>query len=104
MSKYTEPRDPPHLLVESYEPPSSEPVRAQGSSRLAWELNAVGDCTCLLLTHGGLRAGGSREVGSGWPQVLRAEDAAGDRRGAGELRITAPRTGREAPDASPEPG
>src|SRR4030095_10237185 len=75
--------DPPRRLGQSFRALFSEDVKREGTTRVTWEIEPVGDSCRLTLTHDQLREdanigiyGGRRGVASA-PQTLR---------GAGEGR------------------
>jgi len=48
----------------------SEDVRNEGSSRITWEIEPVGDSCHLTVTHDQLRDGAHNELYGGWPMIL----------------------------------
>ncbi len=62
--------DPPHRLVQSFDALWSDDVKAEGTSRVTWEIEPVGDSCRLTVTHDQLREGASPELYGGWPQIL----------------------------------
>jgi len=62
--------DPPRRLVQSFRALWSEDVRAEGTSRVTWEIEPVGDSCCLTVTHDQLREMANSELYGGWPMVL----------------------------------
>jgi uncharacterized protein YndB with AHSA1/START domain len=62
--------DPPRRLVQTLHALWSEDVKAEGTSRVTWEINQVGDSCCLLLTHDQLREGVNPQIYGGWPMIL----------------------------------
>ncbi|MGH3028390.1 MAG: ArsR/SmtB family transcription factor [Gaiellaceae bacterium] len=62
--------DPPRRLVQSFNALWSDDVKAEGTSRVTWEIEPVGDSCRLLVTHDQLREGAHEEVYGGWPQIL----------------------------------
>jgi uncharacterized protein YndB with AHSA1/START domain/DNA-binding transcriptional ArsR family regulator len=63
--------DPPHRLVQSFNALWSDEVKAEGTSRVTWEIEPVGDDTCrLTVTHDELGKGAHGELYGGWPQIL----------------------------------
>jgi uncharacterized protein YndB with AHSA1/START domain len=62
--------DPPNRLVQSYRALWSEDVPRAGTSRVTWEIEAVGDSCRLLVTHDQLPEGANAEIYGGWPQIL----------------------------------
>ena len=62
---------PPRRLVQTFTALWSEEVRAEGTSRVTWEIEPVGEDSCrLTVTHDQLRPGASNELYGGWPQIL----------------------------------
>ncbi|MGQ0814176.1 MAG: ArsR/SmtB family transcription factor [Gemmatimonadota bacterium] len=62
--------DPPRRLVQSFRALWSDDVKKEGTSRVTWEIEAVGDSCRLTVTHDQLREGASGELYGGWPMVL----------------------------------
>jgi uncharacterized protein YndB with AHSA1/START domain len=62
--------DAPHRLVQSFNALWSDDVKAEGTSRVTWEIEPVGDSCRLTVTHDQLRDGANDEVYGGWPQIL----------------------------------
>ena len=62
--------DPPHRLVQSFNALWSDDVKAEGTSRVTWEIEPVGDSCRLTVTHDELRADAHPEIYGGWPQIL----------------------------------
>ena len=62
--------DPPRRLVQTFHALWGENVIAEGTSRVTWEIEPVGDSCCLTVTHDQLREGASDELYGGWPMVL----------------------------------
>src|SRR5579862_7082968 len=62
--------DPPRRLVQSFDALWSDDVRTEGTSRVTWEIEPVGDSCKLTVTHDQLRDGAHGEVYGGWPQIL----------------------------------
>jgi len=62
--------DPPRRLVQSFRATWSEDVAAEGTSRVTFEIEPVGDSCRLLVTHDQLRDGASDELYGGWPMIL----------------------------------
>ena len=62
--------DPPRRLVQSFNALWSDAVRAEGTSRVTWEIEPVADSCKLTVTHDELREGAHGEVYGGWPQIL----------------------------------
>jgi uncharacterized protein YndB with AHSA1/START domain/DNA-binding transcriptional ArsR family regulator len=62
--------DPPVKLVQSFTALWSDEVRREGTSRVTWEIEPVGDSCRLTVTHDELREGAHGEIYGGWPQIL----------------------------------
>jgi DNA-binding transcriptional ArsR family regulator/uncharacterized protein YndB with AHSA1/START domain len=62
--------EPPRRLVQTSRALWSDEVKAEGYSRVAWEIEPVGDSCRLTLTHSDLREGANEELYGGWPMVL----------------------------------
>jgi uncharacterized protein YndB with AHSA1/START domain len=69
--------DPPRRLVQSFNALWSDDVKAEGTSRVTWEIQPIGDDSCqLIVTHDQLanESGTSRAANSelygGWPMIL----------------------------------
>jgi len=62
--------DPPRRLVQSYRALWSADVRAEGTSRVTWEISPVGDSCLLKVTHDQLREGANTQIYGGWPMLL----------------------------------
>ena len=62
--------DPPHRMVQSMTALWSDEVKAEGTSRVTWEIQPIGDSCRLTLTHDELREGGNDEIYGGWPMIL----------------------------------
>jgi uncharacterized protein YndB with AHSA1/START domain/DNA-binding transcriptional ArsR family regulator len=62
--------DPPRRLVQSYRALWSDDVKGEGTSRVTWEIEPIGDSCRLTLIHDQLREGANAELYGGWPMVL----------------------------------
>ena len=62
--------DPPRRLVQSMVALWSDDVKSEGTSRVTWEIEPVGDSCCLTVTHDQLREGANAELYGGWPMIL----------------------------------
>jgi uncharacterized protein YndB with AHSA1/START domain len=64
--------DPPRKLVQSFNALWSEEVQAEGTSRVTWEIEQVGDSDSCRLTviHDQLHEGANSELYGGWPMIL----------------------------------
>jgi uncharacterized protein YndB with AHSA1/START domain/DNA-binding transcriptional ArsR family regulator len=63
--------DPPCRLVQTFTALWSDDVKAQGPSRVTWEIEPVGeDSTRLTVIHDQLPDGANPELYGGWPMIL----------------------------------
>ncbi|WP_405595700.1 metalloregulator ArsR/SmtB family transcription factor [Streptomyces sp. NBC_01410] len=62
--------DPPRKLVQSMVALWSDEVKAEGTSRVTWDIEPVGDSCRLTVTHDQLREGANEELYGGWPMIL----------------------------------
>jgi len=62
--------DPPRRLVQSFRALWGEDVKREGTSRVTWEIEPVGDSCRLLVTHDQLREDANTQLYGGWPMVL----------------------------------
>jgi uncharacterized protein YndB with AHSA1/START domain len=62
--------DPPRRLVQSFNALWSDDVKAEGTSRVTWEIEPVGDSCRLVVTHDQMREGANDEIYGGWPMIL----------------------------------
>jgi uncharacterized protein YndB with AHSA1/START domain/DNA-binding transcriptional ArsR family regulator len=62
--------DPPRRLVQSMVALWSDEVKNEGTSRVTWEIEPVGDSCRLTVTHDQLREGAHDELYGGWPMIL----------------------------------
>jgi uncharacterized protein YndB with AHSA1/START domain/DNA-binding transcriptional ArsR family regulator len=62
--------DPPRRLVQSFNAMWSDDVKAEGTSRVTWEIEQVKDSCRLLVIHDQLREDANGEIYGGWPQIL----------------------------------
>jgi uncharacterized protein YndB with AHSA1/START domain len=62
--------DPPRRLVQSFRALWSDDVKAEGTSRVTWEIEPVGDSCHLTLTHDQLDETAREEIYGGWPMVI----------------------------------
>ncbi len=61
---------PQRRLVQSLRALWEEDVRSEGTSRVTWEIEPVGDSCRLTVTHDQLREGANIGLYGGWPQLL----------------------------------
>ncbi len=62
--------DPPSRLVHTMRAFFSEEAKAEGSTRIAWDIEPVGDSCRLTLTHDQMREGANDQIYGGWPMIL----------------------------------
>jgi uncharacterized protein YndB with AHSA1/START domain len=62
--------EPPRRLVQSFNALWSDDVKGEGTSRVTWEIEPVGDSCRLTVTHDQLRDDASDELYGGWPMIL----------------------------------
>jgi uncharacterized protein YndB with AHSA1/START domain len=62
--------DPPRRLVHTMTALWSDDVKAEGSTRVTWEIEPVADSCRLLVVHDQLSDGANEEIYGGWPMIL----------------------------------
>jgi uncharacterized protein YndB with AHSA1/START domain len=62
--------DPPRRLVQSFTALWSDEVKAEGTSRVTWDIEQIEDSCRLTVTHDQLREGANDELYGGWPMIL----------------------------------
>ena len=62
--------DPTRKLVHTMVANFSEEAKAEGISRVTYEIEPVGDSCRLLVIHDQLREGAHGELFGGWPMIL----------------------------------
>ena len=62
--------EPPHLLVQTFNALWSDDVKAQGTTRVTWEIEQVRDSCRLTDVHDQLPATANAELYGGWPMIL----------------------------------
>jgi uncharacterized protein YndB with AHSA1/START domain len=62
--------EPPRRLVQSFNALWSDDVKNEGTSRVTWEIEPVGDSCRLTVTHDQLREDANNELYGGWPMIL----------------------------------
>jgi len=62
--------DPPRRLVQSMVALWDDDVKAEGTSRITWEIEPIGDSCRLTVTHDQLREGANEQLYGGWPMIL----------------------------------
>jgi uncharacterized protein YndB with AHSA1/START domain len=62
--------DPPHRLVHTMVALWNDDVAAEGTSRVTWTIEPLGDSCRLDLIHDELRDGADEQLYGGWPMIL----------------------------------
>ena len=62
--------DPPRRLVQNMVALWSDDVKREGTTRITWEIEPVGDSCRLTVTHDELREGANAGLYGGWPMIL----------------------------------
>ena len=62
--------DPPRRFVQSFRAPWGEDVKSEGTLRVTWQIEPVGDSRLLDVTHDRLREDANSQLYGGWPMVL----------------------------------
>jgi uncharacterized protein YndB with AHSA1/START domain/DNA-binding transcriptional ArsR family regulator len=62
--------DPPRRLVQTFRALWSDDVKREGTSRVTWEIEPIGDSCRLTVVHDQLREQANPELYGGWPMVL----------------------------------
>jgi uncharacterized protein YndB with AHSA1/START domain len=62
--------DPPRRLVHTLTALWGEDVKAEGASRVTWQIEPVGDSCHLTVVHDQLREGANEQLYGGWPMIL----------------------------------
>jgi uncharacterized protein YndB with AHSA1/START domain len=62
--------DPPRRLVVSFNALWGEDVKSEGTSRVTWDIEPVGDSCRLMVTHDQLHEGANDQLYGGWPMIL----------------------------------
>ncbi len=62
--------DPPRRLVQTMRALWGDDVKEEGTTRITWEIEAVGDSCLLRLTHDQMREGANDQIYGGWPMIL----------------------------------
>jgi uncharacterized protein YndB with AHSA1/START domain len=62
--------EPPSRLVQSFRALWGDDVKSEGTSRVTWEIEPVGDSCRLTVTHDELREGANEQLYGGWPMIL----------------------------------
>ena len=45
-------------------------MKSEGTSRVTWEIEPIGDSCLLIVTHDQLREGANPQLYGGWPMIL----------------------------------
>jgi uncharacterized protein YndB with AHSA1/START domain/DNA-binding transcriptional ArsR family regulator len=62
--------DPPRRLVQAARFLWSDEVKNEGTSKVTWDIEPVGDSCRLTVTHSEMREGANDELYGGWPMIL----------------------------------
>jgi uncharacterized protein YndB with AHSA1/START domain/DNA-binding transcriptional ArsR family regulator len=62
--------DPPRRLVQAARFLWSDDVKNEGTSKVTWDIEPVGDSCRLTVTHSEMREGANDEIYGGWPMIL----------------------------------
>jgi uncharacterized protein YndB with AHSA1/START domain len=62
--------DPPRRLVQTMTALWSDDVKAEGETRITWDIEPVGDSCRLSVTHDQMREGANSQIFGGWPMIL----------------------------------
>jgi len=62
--------DPPRRLVQTMVALWSDDVKREGTSRITWEIEPIGDSCHLTVTHDQLRESANPQLYGGWPMIL----------------------------------
>ena len=62
--------DPPRRLVQTMTALWGDEVKAEGETRITWEIEPVEDSCRLTVTHDQLREGANEQLYGGWPMIL----------------------------------
>jgi uncharacterized protein YndB with AHSA1/START domain len=62
--------DPPRRLVQTMVALWGDDVAAEGTTRVTWEIEPVGDSCRLTVIHDQLRQGANSQLYGGWPMIL----------------------------------
>jgi uncharacterized protein YndB with AHSA1/START domain len=62
--------EPPRRLVQTMRALWGDDVKSEGTSRVTWEIEPIGDSCRLTVTHDQLRDGANEELYGGWPMIL----------------------------------
>jgi len=62
--------DPPRRLVQVWTALWSDEVRAEGETRVTWDIEPVGDSCRLTVTHDQLSENANPQLYGGWPMIL----------------------------------
>ncbi|HTK15467.1 MAG TPA: SRPBCC domain-containing protein [Acidimicrobiia bacterium] len=62
--------DPPRRLVHTMHAFFSEEAKAEGPTRVAWDIEPIGDSCRVTITHDQMREGANDQIYGGWPMIL----------------------------------
>ena len=62
--------DPPRRLVQTMRALWGDDVKAEGTSRVTWEIEPIEDSCRVTVIHDQLREGANDQLYGGWPMIL----------------------------------
>ena len=62
--------EPPRRLVQTMVALWGDDVKSEGTTRVTWEIEPVGDSCRLVVTHDQLREDANEQLYGGWPMIL----------------------------------
>ena len=62
--------DPPRKLVHTMRALWNDDVKAEGFTRITWDIEQIQDSCRLTVTHDELREGANDQLYGGWPMIL----------------------------------
>jgi uncharacterized protein YndB with AHSA1/START domain len=63
--------DPPRRLVQTMVALWGDDVKAEGTTRITWDIEPIGTDSCrLLVIHDQMRDGANEQIFGGWPMIL----------------------------------
>ena len=62
--------DPPRRLVHTMRALWGDDVKSEGFTRVAWDIEPVGDSCHLTVVHDQMQEGACEQIYGGWPMIL----------------------------------
>src|SRR5260370_19866802 len=62
--------DPPRRLVQSFRALWDDDVKSEGTSRVTWEIEPIGDSCRLVVIHDQLHEDARKQLYCGWPMCI----------------------------------